>query len=60
MSTKSMFLASYSIGEDPYDKVVEICSKYGKKIVFICGKTALSKAADLVKHAIKGLSLIHI
>jgi len=57
MSTKTIFLPNYSIGENPYEKVASICEKYGKKVVFIGGKTALSKGSEEVRNAMKGSSL---
>ncbi len=50
---KNVFLPNYSIGEDIYSEVPKIASSYGKKIVFIGGKTALEKAAHLVKEEIE-------
>lgn len=55
--TKNIFLPNYSIGENPYTEVPGVCEPYGKKVVFIGGKTALEKAAHLVKEAIKDSSL---
>lgn len=49
MENKNMFLPNYSIGEFVYSEVPKICLSYGEKVVFIGGKTALSKASDLVK-----------
>lgn len=48
--SKSVFLPNYTIGQDAYEKISEICKPYGSKIVFIGGKTALSKAEKLIKH----------
>lgn len=53
MASRDMFLPNYSIGDTVYDEVTRICSKYGRKIVFIGGKTALSKAEQPIKEAIK-------
>jgi glycerol dehydrogenase len=55
--SNSVFLLSYTVGEDAYNKVPEICERYGKKVVFIGGHTALAKASDLVREAIKGSKL---
>lgn len=49
MQNKNVFLPSYSIGENVYSEVASLCLTYGKKVVFIGGKTALEKASDLVK-----------
>ncbi len=53
MSCKNIFLPNYSIGDSVYDEIVSICSNYGKKVVFIGGKTALEKASKLVLDAIR-------
>lgn len=57
MTTKTVFLPNYSIGENSYEVVTNICQGYGKKVVFIGGKTALSKGGPLVREAIKGSHL---
>lgn len=49
MENKNVFLPSYSIGENVYTEVTKLCLPYGKKVVFIGGKTALEKASHLVK-----------
>jgi glycerol dehydrogenase len=54
MSNASVFLPSYSIGDNVYAEVSAICRPYGKKIVLIGGKTALSKAKSLLLKAIDG------
>ena len=57
MENRNIFLPNYSIGEDAYEEVGKICMRYGKKIVFIGGKTALLKAADLVRKSLKNTDL---
>lgn len=47
--SQSVFLPSYTIGEDAYLKVTEIVKAYGEKIVIIGGKTALLKAENKIK-----------
>lgn len=54
---KNIFLPSYSIGEDVYSQISKIALPYGKKVVFIGGKTALEKAAEKVKKEIKNSEL---
>lgn len=49
MANKNVFLPSYSIGENVYKEVAKLCLPYGKKVVFIGGKTALEKASHFVK-----------
>lgn len=50
MKNTLVFLPSYAIGEDVYENIGEICSPYGKKVVIIGGKTALSKAEPAIRH----------
>ena len=57
MSNRNVFLPNYSIGDSAYDEVVKVCSNYGKKVVFIGGKTALEKASHLVKELMAGSDL---
>lgn len=57
MSTKNMFLPNYSIGEEAYKEVLNICPSYGKKVVFIGGKNALSKAEHKIKAYLKDSEL---
>ena len=44
MSNYSIFLPSYSVGEECYKEIPYVTRKYGKKAVAIGGKTAMSKA----------------
>lgn len=62
MQNKNVFLPSYSIGETVYKEVAKLCLAYGKKVVFIGGKTALEKAADLVKEELdkEGIEVLGI
>jgi len=57
MSSYSVFLPSYSIGTDVYDKIKEVCPNYGKTAIVIGGKTALEKAGEKLKTAVEGSSL---
>lgn len=57
MDNYSMMLPSYSVGANVYEKIEDICSPYGTKIVMIGGKTALSVAEDKIKSAIEGTKL---
>ncbi len=54
---KTTYLPSYTVGEDAYKEVVNICKGYGKKVVFVGGKTALEKASYLVREELKGSDL---
>ena len=44
MTNYSVFLPSYSIGVDSYKRIPYVTRRYGKKVVVIGGKTAISKA----------------
>ncbi len=44
--SSTLIFPNYTIGVDAYDKIGDICSRYGKKAVVIGGKTAMSKAKD--------------
>lgn len=57
MSSYSVFLPSYSIGEDAYREIPEICEPYGKKAVVIGGKTAMAKSKELLLEGIKGSNI---
>lgn len=48
MENYSISLPSYSIGNRVYEKIGEICSPFGKKVVCIGGKTAIRKVKDLI------------
>ncbi|WP_110954169.1 iron-containing alcohol dehydrogenase family protein [Anaerosinus massiliensis] len=57
MSEYSVIFPSYTIGEEAYDKVKDVCPRYGTKVVAIGGKTAISKVKNLILQAIEGTSL---
>lgn len=57
MKNYSISLPSYSIGENVYDKIDEICSPFGSTIVCIGGKTAISKVKAVIERSIQNSSL---
>lgn len=57
MKNYSISLPSYSIGDNVYDKICEICLPFGKKAICIGGKTAISKVKDLIIEACCGSEL---
>ncbi len=57
MSEYSVFLPSYSIGEDVYKKIPEICKSYGKKAVVVGGKTAMEKAKGALLDGVRGSNI---
>lgn len=52
-----MHLPSYSIGDKSYSKIVNVCSDYGRTVLMIGGKKALSAAEEKIRKAIEGSSL---
>ncbi len=57
MENYSISLPNYSIGNNVYEKISEICLPFGKKAICIGGKTAVSKVKDLIIDACKGSEL---
>lgn len=53
MDNYSMFLPSYTIGPNAYDKVSEICAPYGKTAVVIGGHCAIAAAKEYIDKAVK-------
>ena len=54
---KTSYLPAWTIGEDCYDRVYEIVTRYGKKAAVIGGKTALSKGYGLLEKALAGTDM---
>lgn len=50
--SKHVFFPSYTIGDDAFDEIPAVCSRYGKKAVLIGGKTAISKVEEGLKAAL--------
>ncbi|EES49463.1 iron-containing alcohol dehydrogenase family protein [Clostridium botulinum] len=57
MSSYSLFLPSYSIGDEVYKKIPKICESYGRKAVVIGGKTAIAKAKKELLDGLKGSNI---
>lgn len=53
----TVLFPGYTIGEHAYDKVQNICSRYGRKAVAIGGKTAMEKSRALIEQAVRGSGL---
>ena len=49
----SVFLPSYSVGENCYKEIPYVTRKFGTRAVVIGGKTAMSKAKPELEAAIK-------
>ena len=52
MENYSIYLPSYSIGNDVYRNISEICEPYGTKIIAIGGHKAMEAVKDLILDAI--------
>jgi glycerol dehydrogenase-like iron-containing ADH family enzyme len=57
MKSYSVFLPSYSIGEDVYKEIPKICEPYGKKAVVVGGKTAMEKSKEALLEGVKGSNI---
>ena len=51
---KETIFCGYTIGEDAYSSISEICVSFGKRALIIGGETALSKAMDKLLPALDG------
>ena len=54
MLSYSVFLPSYSVGEDCYQQIPYVTRKNGKTAVVIGGKTAMEKARQELDAAVQG------
>lgn len=52
MSDYSVFLPSYSVGDECYRQIPYVTRKYGRTAVVIGGKTAMSKAKPEILKAL--------
>lgn len=57
MENYSISLPSYSIGNDVYKKIGEVCSPFGTRIICIGGKTAISKSRELIEKGVENTGL---
>lgn len=57
MNNYSITLPSYTIGENAYGKIDDICKSIGKTIICIGGKTAISKSRALIDEALTDSAL---
>lgn len=54
---RSVYYCNYTIGENPYAEVVDVCSPYGTKILLIGGEKALASGKERLLSALEGSSL---
>lgn len=57
MNTRSVCYCNYSIGDNPYEKVGQICQKYGNRILLIGGEKALLAGKERLQKSIAGSRL---
>ncbi len=58
MKSYSVYFANYTIGEDAYDAVGQVCGAYGKRILLIGGEKAMEAAGSLLEDALKETELV--
>ena len=57
MKTKSTYFCSYSIGENPYEEVVQVCSMYGSRILLIGGTKGLNAGKKRLEEVLRDSEL---
>lgn len=57
MEDYSIYLPNYSIGSNVFQKIPEVCSPYGKKILAIGGKKAIASVKELLERAVERTEL---
>lgn len=57
MKSYSVYFANYTIGEDAYDAVPEVCRPLGSRILLIGGRKALEAAEPALLKALEGSGL---
>ena len=57
MKSYSVYFANYTIGEDAYENVSQVCSHYGKRILLIGGEKAMEAGLRILEEAIKDTEL---
>lgn len=53
----TMTFPDYTIGVDSYEKICEVCPRYGKNVVVIGGKHAIEAAEKKLAAAVEGIGL---
>ena len=57
METRAVYYCNYSIGENAYDEVAEVCGVYGKKVLLIGGQKAMEAGLARLQEKIAASSL---
>ena len=58
MKAYSVFFANYTIGENAYGQVPQVCLPFGKRIFLIGGRRAMDAAEGLLGKALEGSGLV--
>ena len=58
MRSYSVFFANYTIGEDAYVQVPQVCRPFGTKIFLIGGRKGMDAAGGLLEEVLKGTDLV--
>lgn len=57
MKSYSVYFANYTIGEDAYDQIGQVCPAYGKRVLLIGGPKALKAGEKLLRGAVEDCGL---
>ncbi len=52
------FFANYTIGKDAYKNIEPVCKSFGKNVLIVGGKTALSKAIEKLYAALSDFNIV--
>lgn len=55
---KQCYFADYTIGTDAFQSIKSVCGSLGKRVLIVGGETALSKAIEKLKAALKDFDVI--
>ena len=55
----TMIFPNYTIGVEAYEKIREVCPRYGKSVVVIGGRKGIEAAQEKMVRAVEGWTLAH-
>lgn len=58
VKTRSIHFCGYSIGKNPYEEVVSVCTMYGSRVLLIGGEKGMAAGKERLLEAITGSSLV--
>lgn len=53
----TMIFPNYTIGVEAYEKIREVCPRYGKSVVVIGGRKGIEAAQEKMVRAVEGVGL---